>query len=484
MVVKKNLPTLISYGLAVVIFLATAVYAVLYVTGYRVNWQTQTLQKTGVLAITSKPSGARLTIDGRDIHRTTPYTLRNALPDEYHIRLTLDGYRPYEKTVEVQSNQVTEEHNIDLVLEKIETTVISDNIDQMIAIGSNEAFAFTTDRQFVKISSSGVAPLDFNRLPTNIKSVLTQTTRLSLAKKNDNGNDWALGVVSGGRRWFLIVDPVGYRGQLFGAPLDQAQAEQTFWLDADRMMFLINQSLYTLDLNLGRLNLYAKNIFGATYANGGTYFITRDAYGKFSLMLDTNLFDDKPAEAVSDNLPVGRSYEIIITTEREVAVVAITPSGRGLWLMGAKPEDAANLPQFSKLATRINQILYDSSKNRLFYVVDRELWSYSFKREVAHALRRFTAPPNLLDKRNESIFLTVGNQLMVTDPTASTVYELGDVAGRSVFLYYNSTQVWLLQNHQLESWLLRTASTNVFGNLPLWFGRDLRQSPAANTTVG
>ena len=116
MAYQKNWPTLLAYALAVIGFFVAAAYAVMYATGYRIDFESWTVQKTGVLAITTKPSGATVILNDSQLARKTPFTLRNALPGPYHIKLTLAGYQPYEKDVEVLSSQATEEHNVDLVL--------------------------------------------------------------------------------------------------------------------------------------------------------------------------------------------------------------------------------------------------------------------------------------------------------------------------------------------------------------------------------
>ena len=115
MIHHKNWPTLLAYTVSVILFVVVSGYAVIYATGYRLDFQDWTLRKTGVLAITSKPSGATVYLNDKKYSRRTPLTLRNMLPGAYEATLELANYRPFTKTIEITSGIATEEHNLDLV---------------------------------------------------------------------------------------------------------------------------------------------------------------------------------------------------------------------------------------------------------------------------------------------------------------------------------------------------------------------------------
>ncbi|HAV65759.1 TPA: hypothetical protein DIU46_02600 [Patescibacteria group bacterium] len=464
MAYQKNWPTLLAYTVAVIGFFALAAYAVMYATGYRLDIETWTIKKTGVLAITSKPSGATVTINDMTPSRKTPLTLRNALPGAYHIKLTLDGYQPYEKDVEVISNQATEEHNIDMVLAEIKSTSVANDITAVLDVDT-EIWAFTQTKHFVKLGPSAT-DLNIDKMPTNVKTVLAQTTGLYLAKRHETSNNIALGIMVGSKRWLAIIDPAGYRGQLFGTPLNQVSPENLSWIDADRLMLLIGSSLYTLDLALNQTSLYAKSVTGATYTNGKMYYITRDSHGQFVLYRDSNPFDERPAESIFTNLPVARAHEILVTPEDEIAVLAVNPSSRGLWLLN-KSDAAADL-RLSKLASNVQGTLYDYLGEQLFFVVGRMVNAYDFAKQTSTALRQFADTPTLIGKRNESVFIKSTDKFFVTDPSFSNVYELVGAKTGMLLLGLDSHQVWLLVGTQLSELTLRHPGQGLFGALPGW----------------
>src|SRR3989344_3394925 len=469
MAYQKNWPTLLAYALALIGFFVAAAYAVMYATGYRIDFESWTVQKTGVLAITTKPSGATVILNDSQLARKTPFTLRNALPGPYHIKLTLAGYQPYEKDVEVLSSQATEEHNVDLVLAEIKSTTVAEKLTAVLNI-DNDIWAFDWNKQFVKIGDP-TSPLGFDKMPTNVKTVLTQATGLYLAKKHPNSNDIALGAMVGSKRWLVIADPFGYRGQLFGAPFNQVSAEKLFWIDADRLMLLIGSSIYTIDLNLNQSNLYAKSVTGATYDNGRAYYVTKNSHGQVTLYSDGNLFDDKSAEVAFDNVPVASSHEIMVTPEETIILLTDNRSSRGLWLIDKDPKAKSPEYQLTKLASGVYNTLYDYLNEQLFFVQDKTVSAYDTTKRTTQKLRQFIDTPTLVGKRNESVFIQSQNKFWIGDPSLSNVYEIVSATNTTLLLGSDSKRVWTLKDGQLLEWVLRNPGQGVFGVLPNWVGR-------------
>ncbi|MFA5009753.1 MAG: PEGA domain-containing protein [Patescibacteria group bacterium] len=465
MTYQKNWPTLLAYVLSTLVFIVVAVYAIGYATGYRLDLATWTIQKTGVLAISSKPSGATVYINDHKTSRLTPITMRNVLPGAYNIKLELKDYRPFFKTIDVASRQVVEEHNLDLVLTDIPSQILVEDAQRVISVG-NDLLYFSKDRKFIKYANGTATPLDFSRLPANVKSVLQATTDVYLAKKSD-GNTWALGVISGGRKWLVVADfQEGYRGQLFGSPLNQATAEKLSWLDNDRLMAVMGTTVYAVDLNLNRINLYAKNILGASYSNSRLYYIIRNSNGSISLMRDSNLFDDKAGEAVTNDLPVGKSYEIVFVNDERIIVTAKN-STAGLWLWDKTVVGKNEVPIWTKVASNIGDVYYEhhNLKPRLFYTVGRNLMSHNFVNQTEMTLKNFPAAVELLGKQDESLFLTTNNQLNVSDVSGTNVYTVADVNKTTVYLGSDAKKIWLLKANKLVELILRQNDSNIFGGL-------------------
>jgi hypothetical protein len=60
----------------------------------------------GVLVVESRPAGARVQLDGRDVG-TTPLSLPEAPTGSRTVRIILDGFLPWTTTVDVEPGQRT-----------------------------------------------------------------------------------------------------------------------------------------------------------------------------------------------------------------------------------------------------------------------------------------------------------------------------------------------------------------------------------------
>ncbi len=58
----------------------------------------------GTLVVASKPTGARVVLDGREAGKT-PLTLRDVKPGSHKVRLELTGYRSWSSTVRVAAGR-------------------------------------------------------------------------------------------------------------------------------------------------------------------------------------------------------------------------------------------------------------------------------------------------------------------------------------------------------------------------------------------
>jgi len=477
---QKNWPTWLAYSVAVIVFGMVASYALLYATGYRLNFQDWSLHKTGVLAITTKPSGARVLIDDKKYGKTTPITVRNMLPGTYTIKLELEHYQPFTKTVEIVSSQVTEEHNLDLVLEQPETKVVAENITRVLGVG-NEIMYFSKDRKIMKTTGNEPGAVVFDRLPANVKSVLTAATDVYLAQKS-SGNTWVLGVNANGRKWLVAADfQEGYRGQLFGAPLNQIPADKLTWIDNDRFMGMVGTALYIADMNLNRVNQYAKNILGASYQNGKLYYVVRGTDGGFQMMRDGNISDDKLGEVWMTDLPVAKSYDIIFTNdERNILVAHNSAAGLWLWEKTDSKNELAS-PSWHKVASGIGEVWYEhhNQKPKMFYTIANNLVGYDFKDKVDVGLHRFDKAAKLLGKTGETLLISSGGVLYVSDTSGNNVYKISDIASNIVFWNGDSKRLWILSGGTLTEWVLRGNDTNIFGGLTNFWS-----NPAAGIVAG
>lgn len=102
--VKKQL--FISFSILIFLLLATAL-VIMYGKGYRIFVQngTPTLSNTGILNLSSDPTGAQVFIDG---HLTTATNNSlNLTPKTYSVTIVKDGYQPWKKDFDVEREVVS-----------------------------------------------------------------------------------------------------------------------------------------------------------------------------------------------------------------------------------------------------------------------------------------------------------------------------------------------------------------------------------------
>ncbi|HZE86674.1 MAG TPA: PEGA domain-containing protein [Methylomirabilota bacterium] len=107
---KRSIRRQIAISLFVLFLLViSTILVILYGKGYRFGFQQgePKLSKTGILQVTSKPTGAQVYVDG---HLTTATdNSLNLTPGKYTIKISKDGYNDWQKDIEIQREVVIDE---------------------------------------------------------------------------------------------------------------------------------------------------------------------------------------------------------------------------------------------------------------------------------------------------------------------------------------------------------------------------------------
>jgi hypothetical protein len=92
---------------------------ILYAFGYVFKPSVeQAMTKTGLIYISTAPSGADVQIKGENFKQKTPAIISDILPGNYDILLTLEGYKPWQEAVPVAANKATVLDSIVMIPEK------------------------------------------------------------------------------------------------------------------------------------------------------------------------------------------------------------------------------------------------------------------------------------------------------------------------------------------------------------------------------
>jgi hypothetical protein len=117
-------------------FVIISFFLILRASGYVLNLKAKTIEKTGLMVISSDPKGALLYVNGK-YKEKTPCTLNYLRPGLYYLKIEKDGYKDWEKTEQVEAGKYVKEEPV-LFLEKpiIEETTekIENSLDNLNSI--------------------------------------------------------------------------------------------------------------------------------------------------------------------------------------------------------------------------------------------------------------------------------------------------------------------------------------------------------------
>ena len=351
---RQNRWVILGYVAAVLMFFVVAAYVVLFATGYKFDWTTKTLKKTGFLLIETYPKGANLKVAGRKAG-TTPVTVKRLLPGDYLVEIEREGYRPWKATLGVTSGLVTEKRNTLLTLKNLSSEVALDK-----TVGS---FALAPDRSRVAVVTNGEVSL-LNIQDKTTSTILAPTLILQQVKGLD-GRDIASGkIISlafGPDNRMLILDIQGKRNLyhlMLNADtgtmslLSKGILTRIFWINSTDLILLQNSKLYFARTD-GAPKVVADKIIDCSVVDGAVYAINQDQFGKHFLL---KVEKDGTTKTEAENLPVAKSYQL---AKMDGGWMLITSSGgpESIWI-SARTEGKL---VWDKLASNVtSRVLWDN----------------------------------------------------------------------------------------------------------------------------
>jgi hypothetical protein len=153
------------------LFLVVAPILILYTIGYRYDWQTKQIKKTGVISIDVEPDDVDVYLNNTRIKKNIPIRLTNIAPEQYDVRIEKPGYKTWQKDIIVISKQTTFIKDVTLIKDQL-PTILSRNLDLPI-----KSISASADGRFVLISYNQ-ENLDLINLVNLENSVSTPISRL------------------------------------------------------------------------------------------------------------------------------------------------------------------------------------------------------------------------------------------------------------------------------------------------------------------
>lgn len=215
--------------LTICVILIISGVIIAYGRGYRFDTKQKSFGSTGIISVTSDPTGATITIDNKKVGATnTTVTIK---PGWYTVGISKEGYQPWEKQIRVQGEVVVSTH----------------------------AVLFPSNPSLSAITTGGIANPVLS--PDGLKLAFTMPATPSAtngAQLVDRGGIWILE---------LIDKPLGFNRDakqlLKATALDTTDATLTWSPDSKQLLIDIPTKLSTASylIDADKLNDYAKPLY-------------------------------------------------------------------------------------------------------------------------------------------------------------------------------------------------------------------------------
>ena len=132
----------IIFSLFVLAYLMLCPLTILYAFGYSFRPGSERgLVKTGLIYLSTNPSGASVYLGKRRFTHRTPAMLRGLLPGQYPVRVSLKGYRPWEQWLPVEPEKATAlEHILLLPLQLHPDVKLDGPVDGLVPVPGSRFF--------------------------------------------------------------------------------------------------------------------------------------------------------------------------------------------------------------------------------------------------------------------------------------------------------------------------------------------------------
>lgn len=354
---SRRFSLILVYTLAVLAFLVVATYAVLYATGYKIDWATWELKKTGFILIESYPRDAQIKLAGKDTGKTTPETIKRLLPGTYKVELSKANYQPWQGDVPVKSGLVTEERNILLTLQDIKPTLLFDlpvgslvsNLDntKLAILVGKDIFLWDVknhnnsggtnallirqqvkDRNIADVANGKLEPLGFG--PDN-QTLLFRSTGAS-------------------NQYYLTLNTASGVTKLIGTGRNITNWK---WLSDKDISWLQNSKLNSFNLTSGKTQILADNVVDYAWLDNNFYLAQKNKSGK--IMLARMAKSGTAGEDLAE-LPSATSYFIGKVKNNWLIIANATDKLSSIWM----EDKTASSLAWKQLAANVTaKVLWD-----------------------------------------------------------------------------------------------------------------------------
>ena len=458
---KRHWWTIGAYILANISFILAASWALLYAVGYKIDWQQQTLEKTGFILLESYPRGASVVLNDKDISRKTSVIIKRLLPDIYNIKLTKEGYLEWVGDVEVKSGLVSEQRNTLLTYkELIKKVVVESPVTSINNINRDTAvIIIKNDGYLLNIKTGDLSTIiDPTLIAQQIKS--SNLSDISSGKLEIIGwlpdkQNLLFKTISRRNNYFILLDTQNGSMELVATGTNITNWQ---WNDLNNLYYQNNNNLVWFNRSQNEHTIIGEKIVDYVLSNN-LYAMYESTLGEISLIkIDKN----KGVEENYTNLgplPIFTDqYQLHKNSEGDWWLIAEQQNNKSIWL----GKEMNGIFDWQLIADKINsKILWD--EQYFIYVSQGKLYIYDWEKlEDPKKIINFKFNTELIHFSFDTILYLENKTLKSIDLTGSNRYDLIPLSAQEDFIitspHASSILAISTTNQQLEKVTLREIS--------------------------
>ncbi len=304
------------------LFVVTAPLIVLYTAGFRYDFFSGGIVKTGVLHVQSSPKKASIFIDGVNTNKRTPVVIDDIIPGTHSLEIKKDGYNSWTETITIESNETSFTFPT-LFLNALARPIDSRNILQGKVNHSDDGFAYLiNDGSWLEL---WYAQNDDTKLLQRIGFHSRATYELSFSEQDS---------------YLLLMEQLDDETHHFVSastiqavtPSELSDARFISWdANDDDVVHLSNETSFSFNLRTGEKTPWHQDALAQTVIDGETLMVSRSLQGDV-----VSFLDDQLIARIVAHIPQGE-YEII-STDNQMLLLFDKLSSRLLGVSLVNPE--------------------------------------------------------------------------------------------------------------------------------------------------
>jgi len=145
----------IAFYFFVALFFISLPITLSYSLGYHIDYHELKIYKTGIIYISTQPSGASIYVNGKRHADLTPAQIEELRPATYRIEVRRKGFYPWAKDLVVRPNMVTKADRIVLFPTTLEITRISKHEASDFVISNKNSIYYLTRSGLLRSNIDG-----------------------------------------------------------------------------------------------------------------------------------------------------------------------------------------------------------------------------------------------------------------------------------------------------------------------------------------